>query len=917
MSRATVLLVVGAHLLACRSERAPREVFEEDVAPILVQRCGASVCHGVAPGAEEAGDVIVWDRFFFRIDADGDAASMDALYAATRRLINTDEDPAFSTLLLKVMPRAYGGLGHHGGAAFTSEHDPAYRTILTWIASEEDGGESEPPLSALEQRFANEVQPVLLGASCAATNCHGSGSAVPYHLLPAVGDAVPRAWTRQNYTQSVRMITLDGAPDQSRLLRKALPLHAGGIVHKGGNSTFLTGASDPRVDALRSWACAERQAAVGQPCDDAQPSPSWVFVRGALAPHGVFELDSFAPGTDILLAGSLEDPSPENLTEALTPEPADARDPALDPTGTRMLFALRERADRGHSIWAMDLASREATRLTEPGTPLSGGGLITDRDPTFGPDGHVWFVSTRDGLLANDGAALDAELYELDTATGEAVRRTYTPHRERKPVFFALGKVGGEVAFTALRDLYDDQTHAHPFRFPPDLRFEYHQHFGTTPAESLFYDMRELPDGRYVCTIGEVDAVWGAGDLGVVDRNFGPEDDGAASPGLPFYAEPLVRLGVRGLFTMPGALCRDPVALPDGRLLASCADGAGAADATAVPDFRVELLTLAEQPDGTGPAVVGRQVLADAPGVADRDPEPVVVRRPIPKSAETYWDPSAPEGLLLHQGLPIIDALITRLPPSGAKPIRDDMCYVRLVESVPVPAGQGAPSLGLPGRARILAELPLAADGSFQVRIPAGVPFRIQGLSEDRVAVGTAHNRWFYVMGGQTLPQGVRTDPSTIYRQQCAACHGGLSGDPADVFAGVDAVTMASVTLARFADGNPRRPLDPPTVGDSTRLEIDFARDVQPILDAACATAGCHATGAAVPELAAAPAEPPFTRAYTNLLAGGWVVAGQAGASPLLTLLDGAPPHATLTEEERLTLVRWIDLGAGFVGVAP
>lgn len=899
-------LLLGALLLGC-AEPSPSDHFQAEVAPIILHRCGSTSCHGVAKEAEASGETIDWGKFFFRVE-DGQAVDQAAFYAAVKRTINTSDGPEFSSLLRKALPAAYGGLPHHGGPAFTSPTDPAYRVLFDWIASESGGGETSAPLSEPEQVFAATVQPHLAAAMCANSNCHGPRAAVPFHIDPGLSGRFSVAQTRANYQQAVKMLSLDGFPAQSRLLRKSLPLHAGGILHKGGNNIFFTGLDDPRSVAITNWAQLERTARV-QPTPAAKLPTGLVYVTGPLSASGIFDLDQFDAGTHIAFA-SLDDtlkPSQSELITAGLGAEVDARDPAVDADGKQMVFSLRRSADEGHAIYVMDLATRDAKALTEHGSELPGGGLHTDRDPTFGPDGHIWFVSTRQGSVADGGELLDAELYELDPHTGELLRRTATPHIERQPVFFRLGKVAGEVAFTALRDVYEGQRHAHPFRFPPDLHQEYHQHFGTTPLETLFYDMRELPDGRYVSMVGELDTAWGAGGLAIVDRNFGPElTPGSTEPSsLPGYAPPCVRLDA------PDLLYRDPIAAPDGRLLVSRAAGSDAADLSVTPDFGLVLLDVVERPDRSGPAVVGERVVIDLPGSSERDPAWVRVRSRAP-IGEPAWSPDESTGVLVHQGLPMIDAILAALAPTGDKSPRSDMVFARLVESVPTTRVERV-STGLTraNPQRILAEVPLADDGSFQVRLPAGVPFRIQALDAERRAIGVPHNRWFYVSGGQKLPQGVRGQPTGIYREQCSICHGGANGQPDEVFGAVDAITMASVTLARFDDGNPRRPLSPLELGDATRVEVEFETDVQPILSTRCATSGCHdAAAAADLQLDEQKSDGLFTQGYQQLVTGGWV-GERASDSGLLATLDtghGGPLEAA----ELLAIVRWLDLGGGY-----
>ena len=950
------------------------EVFAEEVVPVLEKHCSAASCHGVSPGAVAAGEQLDPQGFYFDVDGQGRIADLPGARRAALRAAAGAEPPQVTPLFRKALPVALGGLPHFGGAAFVTLDDPGAKALRKWLALEPPS-DPPPPLSPLELRFAEQVEPVLLASGCANANCHGRDAAVPFRLDAGVSGVRGVAQVRHNHAEALSMLALIGDPRRSRLLRKALPLHAGGIVHKGGNNNLLSGLNDERVAPVVDWACQARVAMTGVPCPSpeasAAPSTSGlVFVSGPLRRREVFDLDAWSPGTHIwhaTLDGAAAVAGPlNNLTAPLHGGQLDARDPAIDDSGTQMAFSLRTRPDRGHRIALLDLASGSWRYLTDPGLPLAGGQVLSDRDPTWGPQGHIWFVSNRAGVVADGGRLLDAELYELDPSSGALTRRTYTPHIERKPVFFAIGaEAGGEVSFTALRDVFADQRRAHPFRFPPGLATEYHQHFGITPPERLFYDMRELPDGRYVATVGELDTPWRGGGLAVIDRNFGPElpPGNTTAPGLPLYAEPLARLGPgpqSGDATLV-AWYRDPAPLPDGRVLVSVAPTAGRDAKTAAPDLRIEVLELVERPDGGGPRIASHTVVVDRPGFADRDPEPIGPRRPVPVDPQRSWNPDESEGLLRHQGLPLIDALLGNLPPGGAKVARTDMRTVRLIEALPTPPSVLRPLTGpeLPfnsgsevgdrasttsltghGPARILAELPLAADGSFQARIPAGVPFRIDALDAAGMRIGTPHNRWFYLAPGQVMTQGVPSE--SVYSARCAACHGALDGEPTHAFVAPDIITTASVTLSSHQGRDPRRPLPPPALGDATRMRVDFQHEIRPLLDRSCAVSACHAgpSPSAGLDLSATPTAR-FDRGYEGLLergegsVGGYRFVDGAGASArgsyLLEHLGGqelaapracpAPgvPHPlpgsgvpALSQAELKTLARWIELGASW-----
>ena len=974
-----LLALVSLGILACTSEQSPRERFDSTVLPLIQGRCAASVCHGVEPKDDASVD---WDLLFFRLNDEGDIADPEAAYVAAKRSINTVENADFSSLIRKPLAVGMGGLPHYGRANFTSRQDPAYGAIYKWIESESGGGEDPEPLSELEQLFADTVQPVLVEGTCMNSACHGpTAGGIQYQLDIGLRGEFSIEAIRHNYLQTQHVVALDGYPMQSRLLRKSLPLFTDGIVHKGDNQDFYQGNPGGGVPAIVDWVCAERLSRTGVGCKgpDEAPIDGFVFIRGPVEARHAFDLDVFVPGRDVFYAAvtdtSLAPANEENLTAELHPEgPADVRDPAVSPDGRELLFTMRTRLDEGHHIYRMNLETRAWSQLTSGNGPLPGGGFATDRDPTWGPNGSVWFVSTRAGVLADQGQLMDADIYSLESlepGVSEPRRWTHTPHIERKPVFLKIGEeAGGEVAFSSLREAIPAHRRAHSFRFPPSLETEYHQHFGVTPVADFFFDTREMPDGRYVATVGELSGVWRAGRLGIIDRNLGPEineNSESDTAALERYDAPLVYLdpdaSVSGV--TPGAY-RDAAPLPDGRILVAYhSTPIDLSAANASFETRIEVLTLEENPDGTGPHISARTTLVETPGVANTDPEPVARLAPLRIDAPPLRISSDASGLLQHQGVPMVDALLANLYPSGEKVPREDIRSVRLIELLPTTPEQRSPvpadetrhdvsgatstSLGPHGPARILAEIPLAEDGSFQARIPADVPFRMQSLNADGMAVGEMHNRWFEVASGQTLKQGISTVRSAgRYGARCSSCHGDPDGreNVRTEHEVPDMMTTASLTLSRYEYQNPRRPIAPPELGDSTRIEVDFKRDIQPILARSCAASACHDSSEPAAGLSLTDAKTTwFTDAYESLLVPGdgsqegqryvdqskGTARGSFLIEKLLGQELGAPrelattgePHPSanddappLTPEELTTLIRWIELGATFQGYA-
>lgn len=951
----TALFGLAATVLVACAPTTPREHFEAEVVPALERRCVAAACHGVAPGAEARGEVIDWRQLFIEITSDGRIADTEQAYAIVKTRINTVEHPDLSSLLRKPLARELGGLPHLGGVVLEDRSEPDYTAIRGWIALETGGGEggSLEDLTPQQQLFAREVLPRLAARQCMNGSCHGASSPFTAFQPPVPIDGeyvLSRDLAVANHAAARMHLALGGDLLLSRLVRKGLPLDRGGIAHRGGNDIFFDRAAaddprqDPTVDAIIRWAEAEQAAAQAGP----KVVSGVVFVRGPVAPSPPFSHDAFAPGTDLFVLDTGSS-SPRNLTAQAHPDgPADVRDPAVSHDGTRVAFAMRRSQDDAHHLYEIGVDGEGLVQLTHGEATLPGGGRRADVEPTHGPDGRIYFVSTRAGHLEDHAGQLDTEIWAVDPASGALHRMTHDPALEGAPAFIPTGKSHGTLSFTVLRTIGDRRESA-VFRAPLDHNRrhhgdpELHIHHGVTSGADTVLDMRTLPDGRFVAALLDRDAVWRGGELAIFDRQLGPDlPDEATSPAIGGFRHAITRLDIPpSAGGVPVSFARRPVPLPDGRILVTLAHGdADPTDPTQPPDLGLHVLTIAEDPETGRPEIVKREALADDPALSEYDAQPIAPR-PLEDdpSHEPAWDPGAETGHLAYRHVETLEAIMTSLPPAGARPLREDLAFARLVEALPVtPAdlAKGPLGVGHHTRARVLAETPLLG-GSLFLDVPAGRPFRVQTLDARRMATGTQHNRWIDVAPGQTFPGGVSP---VLYPTLCAGCHGTLSGDPTEPVGPVpDIITAASITLATHEGLDPRRPRAPVPIGEGA-IDVDFARDIGPLLARSCATASCHAAASAAGglDLEAVPTAD-FDSAYEALLApgsgsgGGRKYVDEGGSSArrshlverlygleldapraLLGACPGAPP---LSDEERLIFVRWIDLGALYRGAAP
>jgi hypothetical protein len=215
---------------------------------------------------------------------------------------------------------------------------------------------------------------------------------------------------------------------------------------------------------------------------------------------------------------------------------------------------------------------------------------------------------------------------------------------------------------------------------------------------------------------------------------------------------------------------------------------------------------------------------------------------------------------------------------------------------------------GIPALAqkRFLGELPIEADGSFYIKVPADTPIQLQVLDENAMALRSCS--WIWAKHHE--PRG------------CIGCHEDPELTPENRF--IDAVKKPPVEL---------------TLPPEKRRTVDFRRHVVPIINAKCATTGCHDVGGFKPLLSESETEEAtcYNRAYRNLLSiiNGYINPGEARTSPLVWALVGKvtarpwdsvpenveirpmPPEGSesLTDHELRTFIEWIDMGALWDGI--
>lgn len=618
------------------------------------------------------------------------------------------------------------------------------------------------------------------------------------------------------------------------------------------------------------------------------------------------------------------------------------------------------------------------------GLPDGGARLVLDRPLPQPPDRRTVYVIEQP--VSEVVPAYD--IWRLVPSGGDARagfersarRMTWSGAQERRPTV----RTSGEVMFTSVRNTgYQNERPVYNgaiFRVQAG-GFDYHIHGGNRSRHALYADSRETAEGLEVRLALDPRNHWGGAPV-LADHGLGinaePENpvDGLAYAGdggdaiafsvAPRYLPSLIPLfpeqgdrGVTATGLSPGGAFRDPYPLPDGSLLLAHAAGPlDQLDPAADPDWDLYRLRFPGSPQSADGRRAGaltlERIAAAASELADYHPRPLMVR--LKERAETHQKfipgfdearlrddygvrraPDATPAVVECFDYPLLQSFLTDFTPAGPRGLDEAdrlFRYVRIVAQLParkedlVPLrGAADPfatrlSSGVHGRRVIVAEVPLEADGSFYAEVPPNTPLIVQGLDAQRRAVH-AMNRWFYLQPGERLTFSI---PRGLFPHVCAGCHGSLTGDPAEALGPPDLVTASSRVMANW-DPLARARRKPHGAGKTFAdyRDIDFRRDVQPILDRACVS--CHAgdKAAAGLDLAATPTRH-YSVAYESLhrlrdprsadFAGKRHLDERAALSSRSALIDKlADGHpAPLPQDDLLTLIRWIDLGATFIG---
>lgn len=568
-----------------------------------------------------------------------------------------------------------------------------------------------------------------------------------------------------------------------------------------------------------------------------------------------------------------------------------ATDPAFSYDGTRLVFSGAKSEGEPLRIWELVVGAGEPREVVGVG-----GACVT---PRYLPNGAVFFASDSAGEYEEHGGRLSFSLYVVEPGADRPSRLTFNPSSDFDPsllpdgriVFTSWQHVGRRYwprGITALMLINSDGTGLFPLT-------------GNHRGPWLKRAATAFGEDQIAFIQADRFAEFGAGTLVATDLNDAFSDYESLLDGARWQVS-------------------DVAALPEGGLIVSARPTDRSAATFGLYRYaggKMRLLYDDPQQHELAPAVGGK--------------------RPPPQQRISTVVPGTPFGYVAILNCYETDRTDQHPLPKGS------IGSVRVIEGIPLRmdpsrSAEGAEFLTVPGRedeplvrpdsasgfipARILGEVPPAADGSVWFKVPADRPLRIQLLDRDGFSI-ISERAWFWVRPNE--------------RRVCIGCHENRELAPNNV----------QPLAVR------REPTD--LTNPSTWETVTFRKDIQPILTANCAVSDCHVppTPTAGMNLTAyrlngskdAVLADRFGPAYANLLArqdgkpfgigGRRVHPGDARSSPMLWMLYGralaaqyepapferpmlsAHPGPMLPESYLALIRKWVDLGAPYDEVSP
>jgi hypothetical protein len=842
---ATVRPDVAAQLATVDTSTQAYKDFTSNVEPVLAKSCTFSTCH-----SGEQSD------FFLTCKGSGSDDADKFNFLEAQAYVGTP--PETSEILLKPLAPSGGGIAHTGGTFFQSKMDPTWIQLSTW-AAEVGAAQSMVMLSDSQQFFEDFIMPVFLKRGCALEACHSPGSANDFKLRSGSQGFISRFSLQENYDVARNQFLVADVPDvrQSRLVKKPVvsALEGGfGLVHRGGPPLQTAGESlDPTVCpqpfptdgsgspfcAFVEWHRRERAALVTAGTVDTMASGSTLPLVSVVRPptdDRNIDFDTYRPGADLVMGtigvGALGAIDPTKVTAGASllgncagvlgdRSNVDVRHPAVSYDAGKLAFAMRLSASDTLDIYEVTLdAAHVCTKVTDGNGMQQNGILRHNLDPVYASDGTLVFASTRGGA-AGPTRSLKYLLPQTDLwrmtpingVYGAPAQMTALLGSELSPAMM----LNGQMTFTAEKasaDFYQlsgrrinwDLTDYHPLLaqraqsqgYDPDTQnLSMHPSVGYEQATEI----REGLDRNFVLVLSDVGAKGGGGTLATFNRSVGPFE--ADRTDIQFlHSLEILDPGATGRVGPTQGAYRSPFPLPDGRYLASY-DGSVADLSMQTPRYD---LVIVNPVDGThqtlAPFAGGSQSHVEAVVVYKREPRPLFHNETqlVFGGHVDATDPT--HGTVHYPDLPMLATLLgANLRTGRFVDMLRAATQLVVYQDQPPPSDTAAAMAGQTGSQMVyqnrmeLGRVPLASDGSVQVRLPSLTPviLELQTASGGKVFTMTEEDQ---LGPGEHISRGV---PQKFFNSVCAGCHGSVSGVELDIALDQDALTSASVSLSRDA----------------------------------------------------------------------------------------------------------------------
>jgi len=541
----------------------------------------------------------------------------------------------------------------------------------------------------------------------------------------------------------------------------------------------------------------------------------------------------------------------------LLDDPAGAvRDPHTHYDGGKILFSYRPGDEPHYHLYEINVDGSGLRQLTD--------GPFDDVEPTYVADGGILFCSSRCRRIVGCFPAPVAVLYRCD-ADGRNLRPiSANPFTDNTP----WPLPDGRVLYTRWEYVDRNQmTFHHLWTANPDgtgqMVYFGNQVPGPDPPPRFtgvaMLDAKPIPGtGKVVASFSPGHGRYEhMGHITVVDPSLGPDERGRA----------------RVVHTEQ--MFRDPWAFAEDCILA--ADGQGIWLMNGRDETELVYQLDAEDQDA---------------GLECHEPRPLR-SRPREQRRPSRVDPFRKTGEL------VLEDVYRGRNMAGVK--RGEIEKLLVIEQTPKPIGfsGGSEPLSIGGTfalERVLGTVPVEADGSAYMELPAGRAVFFVALDENDLAVKR-------MQSFTSLQPGERTS--------CVGCH-----EPRRV------ASHPQPSPRLMAVKRPPSRLEPI---DGVPDVLDYPRDVQPILEEHCVE--CHR-----PERREGGVDlcsdrtPIYSVSYWTMIIRGLISDGRnytgnqpprtvgSSASRLLKLADGSHYDAKPTEHQQTILRLWIETGAAYPG---